>query len=123
MDKLRRVRSFVGNINLFDDEKDMVLIDQLLVTRIFLFLLTTTLTIIILFATFTLQTNSVTIHSPSQSDFEKLNENYPSTLSCPCSQTWIRYDRFLSGKRTVARADSCAWTVAHGHLVARTFAR
>ncbi|CAF1071614.1 unnamed protein product [Adineta ricciae] len=96
MDKFRRVMNFIGKVNLFDDGRDVPLIDQLLATRIFLSLFTTTLTIIILFATFTLRTDSITVHSPSQSDFERLIENYPSTLSCPCSQTWIRYDRFLS---------------------------
>ncbi|CAF1413027.1 unnamed protein product [Adineta ricciae] len=68
-------------INLFDDEKDMSLVDKLLFHTN-------------LFRSF--QTTSVTLYSPSQSDFEQLIQKYPSTLSCSCSQTSIRHDRFLS---------------------------
>ncbi|CAF4198471.1 unnamed protein product [Rotaria sp. Silwood2] len=39
--------------------------------------------------------NTVSIHSPIEITFEKLSLQYPTTLSCPCTQSSIRHDQFL----------------------------
>ncbi|UJR11392.1 hypothetical protein I4U23_015572 [Adineta vaga] len=73
----------------------MSFIDQLLSTRIFLFLFSITLITVIIFTAFSTQTQSVTIYSPSESVFKQLSLHHSNTLSCPCSQTLIRHDKFL----------------------------
>ncbi|CAF4239831.1 unnamed protein product, partial [Rotaria sordida] len=45
---------------------------------------------------YSVRTNTVIIQSPKQNSFEKLSTQYPTTLSCPCTQSSIRYDQFLS---------------------------
>ncbi|CAF0787476.1 unnamed protein product [Adineta steineri] len=42
-----------------------------------------------------MQTQVVTVTSPSIDQFESLSDEYPNTLVCPCSQTNIRYDQFM----------------------------
>ena len=84
------------NINLFNNEDDLSLLDQLLTTRIFLALFTILLFLVISFTALTFQTQTVVISSPSETIFNDLSIRYPSTLSCSCRQTSIRYDEFLS---------------------------
>jgi hypothetical protein len=92
----KRIYHFLVNINLFDDKETLSFADQLITTRIFISLLTISLTIIIFFTAFSSQTYTVTIQSPSEHKFKKLAVKYPSTLSCPCQQTSIRQDEFIS---------------------------
>ena len=96
--KLKQLVSSLNKVNLFDDGTDLSPIDQLLATRIFLFSIVTTLIVLIAFTAFTAQTHTVTIRSPVETRFKQLSARYPRTLSCPCAQTSIRYDEFLSFK-------------------------
>ena len=92
----KRLYDTLFNINLFNNEDDLSLLDQLLTTRIFLALFTILLFIVIFFTALTFQTQTVVISSPSETTFNDLSIRYPSTLSCSCRQTSIRYDEFLS---------------------------
>ncbi|CAF0825632.1 unnamed protein product [Adineta ricciae] len=92
----RKLYDYIKNINLFDEDEDLNLIDQLLATKVYLILLVSSLIIIVTFTAFTVQTQSVTIHSPAESIFRQLSLQYPSTFSCPCSQTSIRQEYFVS---------------------------
>ncbi|CAF1508217.1 unnamed protein product [Adineta ricciae] len=94
--RIKRLHNYVLKLNIYDDERDSTLIDQLLSTRIFLILLFLLLLLIIVYIILSVQTHSVTIQSPSESTFTQLSQQYPSTLSCPCSHTSVRHDRFLS---------------------------
>ncbi|CAF1057497.1 unnamed protein product [Adineta steineri] len=58
--------------------------------------MTTALIIIITYAGSTIQTHSVTVHSPSETIFKNLSIRYPSTLSCRCTETSIHHHKFLS---------------------------
>ncbi|CAF1188272.1 unnamed protein product [Adineta ricciae] len=94
--RIKRLHNYVLKLNIYGDESDSTLIDQLLSTRIFLLLLFLLLLLIIVYIILSVQTHSVTIQSPSESTFTQLSQQYPSTLSCPCLHTSIRHDRFLS---------------------------
>ncbi|CAF1669979.1 unnamed protein product, partial [Adineta ricciae] len=94
--RIKRLRNYVLKLNIYGDENDSTLIDQLFSTRIFLLLLFILLLLIIVYIILSVQTHSVTIQSPSESTFTQLFQQYPSTLSCPCSHTSVRHDRFLS---------------------------
>ncbi|CAF4440264.1 unnamed protein product [Rotaria sp. Silwood2] len=93
--KYKRLYYFLININLYNDKEASSLIDQLLATRIFLFLLVITLSTVIIFTTFNVQTNTVTIESPTEIIFEQLSTQYSTTLSCPCTKSSIRHDQFI----------------------------
>ncbi|CAF1223849.1 unnamed protein product [Rotaria sp. Silwood1] len=95
MSRYKRLYYLLIKINLFDDKEELSLVDQLLATRIFLSLLIIILSIVIAFTAFSIQTNTVTIQLPNEIIFEKLSLQYPSTLSCPCTQSSIRHDQFL----------------------------
>ncbi|CAF1532675.1 unnamed protein product [Adineta ricciae] len=94
--RMKRLRNYVLKLNIYGDKSDLTLIDQLLSTGVFLLLLFILLILITVYLILTLQTHSVTIQSPSESAFTQLSQQYPSTLSCPCSRTSVRHDRFLS---------------------------
>ncbi|CAF0949480.1 unnamed protein product [Adineta ricciae] len=93
--RIKRLHNCVLKLNIYCDESDSPLIDQLLSTRIFLILLFLLLLLIIVYIILSVQTHSVTIQSPSESTFTQLFQQYPSTLSCPCSHTSVRHDQFL----------------------------
>ena len=65
-------------------------------TRVYLFLLLTSLAVLTLFTSIRVQPGSVSIKTPSLSKFFQLYDQYSLTLSCPCSQPTVRYDRIIS---------------------------
>lgn len=94
--RCKRLHNYIRKTNLFDHEDSIPLVDQLLATRIFAFLFSTTLTILVAFTAVSVRARSVTIPSPSPGVFRQLSSRYPGTLSCPCSRTAIRHDAFLA---------------------------
>ncbi len=48
------------------------------------------------YASVTVRTQTFTISQPSQTTFEKLHIEYSNQLKCPCKQSLISYERFLS---------------------------
>ena len=98
--RYKRFQEFLLKVNLFDnddnDNEKLSLVDQLLATRVFLFLLAITLFIVVIFTAFSPQTHTVTVQSPSVTTFNELSIQYSSTLSCSCQQSFIRQDQFLS---------------------------
>jgi hypothetical protein len=81
---------------LYKDEEGLSLADQILSTRLYITFFSIALLLLILFTGLTVQARIVTIISPSLTDFEHLTNKYPSTLSCPCSQTSISHGQFLT---------------------------
>ncbi|UJR11678.1 hypothetical protein I4U23_015859 [Adineta vaga] len=65
-------------------------------TRIYLILLLTAWFILILYASFEQETKIISIESPSVSIYDKLFSKYHVTLHCPCTQSTIKYERFIS---------------------------
>lgn len=96
LNKSKQLYYYLKNINLFDTEDSLALADQLNSTRLFISSLVISLSIITFFNIFSLQTTTQTIKSPTDTIFQQLSAQYPTTLSCPCTQTTIRYDRFIS---------------------------
>ncbi len=75
--RYNQLYDFLIKINFFDNKETLSLVDQLLATRIFTLLLTVTLTVVIIFTAFSIQTYTVTIQSPSENIFEQLSVQYP----------------------------------------------
>lgn len=88
------------NLNLFKSEStdpDIVR-SQLLATRIFLILFSIALIILLSYTSISIQTKMETVQEPSLAEFQSLQNKYPDTLVCPCSQISIPYDRFVITK-------------------------
>ncbi|CAF4111614.1 unnamed protein product [Rotaria sp. Silwood2] len=92
----QRVIGHIGKLNFYKDNTSFSLVEQILATRIYIVLFALSVLILLIFTGTSAQTRVVTVSSPSLTTFEQLSTDYPSTLSCPCSQISIPYDRFLA---------------------------
>ncbi|UJR19841.1 hypothetical protein I4U23_022974 [Adineta vaga] len=86
----------IKKLNIYDEDEALSLVDQLLSTRIFISLMTISFTTIIIFTSISLQTDTVTVLTPSENTFNDLSNRYSNTLSCVCKQSSIRQDKFIS---------------------------
>jgi hypothetical protein len=64
-------------------------------TRVFIILLTIILTILLLYTSLESVTKTVNIKSPTLAQYSDLYATYPQTLTCPCTQISINYEKFL----------------------------
>ena len=69
---------------------------QQIATRFYMIIFFIAMIIVLTFTSVSTQIYSITVSSPSESTFEFLKYQYPSTISCPCSQISIPYSTFLS---------------------------
>jgi hypothetical protein len=69
---------------------------QRVVTRMYILLLLSILIIIILYSTFTQETQRETIKNPSESQFSYLQQLYSTSLDCPCSTISNTSEVFLN---------------------------
>ena len=76
-------------INLFDDREELSLVDKLFDTEIF------SLLFVIIFTGLSVQTQTITIQSPSIDKFIEFSSRYSSRFSCPCKQSSIRQNEFV----------------------------
>ncbi|CAF4119757.1 unnamed protein product, partial [Adineta steineri] len=94
-------RKFV-ELNLFKSiprsTDEFILRQQRHQTRLYLILLLLTLIILTFYAIFEPHINSITIESPSITTYNELNNNnkYSLTLDCPCRETTLEYQQFLT---------------------------
>ena len=88
-------------LNLFTDIKiqsndgEEIRRHQVLVTRVFLLLLAITFSTLGVFICLNARHNAVTVSRPSMDTYSSLQNKYPQTLSCTCSQIAVPYARFL----------------------------
>ena len=97
-----RARQELIQLNLFADAttlssgNEAIRRDQILATRVYLSLLISILSVLVLFTCLSTQNVLVTIPKPSIDMFTKLDATYSQTLSCPCQQIAVPYSSFLS---------------------------
>ncbi|CAF3667000.1 unnamed protein product [Adineta steineri] len=65
-------------------------------TRLYLILLVIGIVTLTIFTSARDQSIIVTVESPSLTNFIDLYEQYPTTLTCPCSQITLQYNEFIS---------------------------
>ncbi len=98
----RLIKTKILELNLFESEASWDdhhrRRDEIISTRIYLFLLTFAVGILIVYTIAADQTQTITVKTPSQAHFERLvsNPGYLSTLDCPCQTISIPYDSFMS---------------------------
>ncbi|CAF3959012.1 unnamed protein product [Rotaria sordida] len=86
----------IRNLNLYNDDDELILADQLLSTRVLIISLSIALLLILSLTGIIPQTRLITVSSPSVNDFENIVNRYASTAVCRCSQTSILYSQIVS---------------------------
>ncbi|CAF1297121.1 unnamed protein product, partial [Rotaria sp. Silwood1] len=94
------IKQTISQMNLFEVEmtrsEELDLRKAIISTRIFIILLTFTLTILTVYSALDDQNQTIIVLNPTQSDFENLYRKYPNTLACPCTDIAIPYRSFIS---------------------------
>ncbi|CAF5107027.1 unnamed protein product, partial [Rotaria sp. Silwood1] len=94
------IKQTISQMNLFEVEmtrsEELDLRKAIISTRIFIILLTFTLTILTVYSALDGQNQTIIVLNPTQSDFENLYRKYPNTLACPCTDIAIPYRSFIS---------------------------
>ncbi|CAF1421482.1 unnamed protein product [Adineta ricciae] len=94
-----RFRLAIKNLNLFPSipptPDQHQLRNQLISTRLFIILLTLSLTILLLYNSLITITQTNTVTFPTITTYLQLYSEYPQSLSCDCKQISINHDKFL----------------------------
>ena len=103
--KYRKINRFCQSLNIFPSIPPSTdrhqLQNEIISTRIFILLFTLSLTILILYTSLVTVTKTVTIDTPSLTQYSELYSKHSQTLVCPCTQISIKYDRVLSVNYTL----------------------
>ncbi|CAF1477031.1 unnamed protein product [Adineta steineri] len=95
----QKIRFFLQNFNLFPSIPPSTdqhqLRNQRISTRIFIILLTLSLTVLILYTSLVNSTHTFDINSPTSTQYSQLYSNYPQTLTCTCTNISIDYGKFI----------------------------
>ncbi|CAF1383620.1 unnamed protein product [Adineta steineri] len=75
--------------------------NQRISTRIFIILLTLSLTVLILYTSLVNVTKTTDINSPTIIQYSQLYSTYPQTLECTCTDISIDYDKFIQVNYTL----------------------
>ena len=101
----KKCKESLHNLNLFQSIPPSTdrhqLQNEIISTRIFILLFTLSLTILILYTSLVTVTKTVTIDTPSLTQYSELYSKHSQTLVCPCTQISIKYDRVLSVNYTL----------------------
>jgi len=96
---LSKIKTFVININLFKDpgkQSDHDLRNQRISSHLFVILMVITLSVLVLFTSLSIITETVTIKQPTINVYIELQTKYSQTLVCPCTQIEVDYEQFIS---------------------------
>ena len=93
-------KDYVRNFNLFESippTTDLHLLrNQKVSTRLFIFLLVTSLTILILYTSLASITKTFIVPQPSYETYQEVYSKYSDTLTCPCQKISISYSKFIT---------------------------
>ncbi|CAF1354147.1 unnamed protein product [Adineta ricciae] len=98
MDRCNRTGQQLANLNLFDTETndEHVKRNQILSTRVYIFLLLLSLFLHTLYLSLTSQSILMAINKPKIKEYQKLQEKYSDSLQCPCERIAISYEEFIN---------------------------
>ena len=96
----KKTELFFLNLNLFPSVPTAVngheLRNQKISTRLFIFVLTISLCVLLLYTSLINITQTVSVKSPSIEEYSQLYNLYDQTLTCDCTQISINYERFIN---------------------------
>ncbi|CAF1020292.1 unnamed protein product [Adineta steineri] len=75
--------------------------NQRISTRLFIILLTISLSILVLYTSLVHITGTVNVKAPSIQEYEQLYNSYNQTLTCECTQISINYEKFIQIQYTL----------------------
>ncbi|CAF0775172.1 unnamed protein product [Adineta steineri] len=90
---VKKVKESIVQLNLFESYSQVAhrVYRERILTRLYLILMTSAMTVLIFYTFLSMQTMNKTITSPSQDQYEELQERYPDTLQCFCTEISIPY--------------------------------
>ncbi|CAF3532484.1 unnamed protein product [Adineta steineri] len=101
----QKSKFFFLNLNLFPSvpptTHEHQLRNQRISTRLFIFLLTILLFILLLYTSLINITETVNVKAPSIIEYEQLYNSYSQTLTCECTQVSINYEKFIEIQYTL----------------------
>ena len=99
---VRAAQRCLFQLNLFESDSldEETLHNERQSSRIYVALFIIILAILSVYTGVGSQTSSVIIINPSFSTFETLQQKYPKTLYCPCSNTAVQYSTFVQAHTT-----------------------
>jgi hypothetical protein len=90
---------FFQNLNLFPSQPPSTdqyeLQNERISTKVFIILLTSILTILLLYTSLESVTETVNVKTPTLAQYSQLYAKYPQTLACACTTISINYEKFL----------------------------
>ena len=101
MDVFCRLKSFLSDkcltLNLFNTRSTdpTTIYHQIVSTRVFLFLFTISICILLVYTCLDVQTESVTVPQPMKTAYDRLLSRYADTLECPCAKVSIHFGSFV----------------------------
>ncbi|CAF1626993.1 unnamed protein product, partial [Adineta steineri] len=101
-----RLRGFLMrnvNLNLFptEDSSEIVIHQQRWATRLYLIILISAMTVLMLYSSLSQQIVSQTITKPTQTQYENLVHVYGSAVSCPCSRIAVNLEEDLRSQADI----------------------
>lgn len=87
----------IFELNLFDSRSSSPVIThrERISTRVYLLLFSSSILILVSYASLSLRMRSETIHYPSYNTYRQLRERYSETLHCSCSRVSVAYGKFV----------------------------
>ena len=106
---LNRFRRWILEFNVFNSgEQDVNLLKkERWSTRTYLTLLSLSFVVLILYTAVEKQTFVITVQRPSYSKFNELVSKYSATLSCPCTNIFVEYEKFVTMEPTFHQVRRC----------------
>ncbi len=95
----QKLKNFLRNLNLFPSippsTDEYELHTQRISTRLFIFFLIVSTTILLLYTSLITITKTVNVEEPPLTQYSQLYSKYSQTLTCACTQISIHYEKFL----------------------------
>lgn len=99
MHVIRQLEEYLSRLDIFSNDTEINPFEQRvgrIATRTYFVLFFLLFFLYILFNALTTETVSITIYEPSQNEFERLQELFPNTIVCPCRNTAVPHESFIS---------------------------
>jgi hypothetical protein len=100
-----KINDYIKNLNLFPfvppsiDENEVR--TQRISTRLFIFLWILSMSMLLLYTSLIINSETITVERPSLAEYSYLNSIYSQTLTCPCSKVSINYGEFIHVEYTL----------------------
>ncbi|CAF1661503.1 unnamed protein product, partial [Adineta ricciae] len=97
-DNLKKSRDYFKNLNVFRSlsENENERHDEIISTRLFLFLLILSLAVLLLYTSLIDTTQIITIEKPTLTQYLQLYSDHSDALKCPCTKISVNYKQILS---------------------------